>query len=394
MHTPTRLPFLLFPNRSHPRSPSQTTRVRLGACMVLLASLISGCSSVQSPPIRTGQVEAIQPQTPTIPPPQKVADSAIVRQLIGEADKLSTMAQSDLAKNFLRATRSLPAVNARKAWQRPNNQTYVAQSKYAEVPEAERNKLVVVELDEYRYYYTKYGSPLGYMRLLEVAANNGVPDMANKKILDFGYGGIGHMRLLASLGAQMVGVDVDSYLEALYDEPGDTGRIAPAATARNRNQYGSIDVINGAYPKDAAITAEVGGGYDLIISKNTLKRGYIKPERKVDKKFLVNLGVSDEVFLSALFSALKPGGRVIIYNLQPKQGDDKQPYKPHADGRCPYSAAQFEAAGFRVITIDANDDVAIREMGRRLGWDRNEAGEVISDLEKNLFASYSVVQRP
>jgi hypothetical protein len=385
MNTPIRSSVLLF---------SRCQSVRMGASLVLLASIISGCSSVQSPPMRTGQVETTQPQTPTTPPPQSVADSPIVRQLMAEADTLSSMAQSDLAKNFLRATRSLPAVGVRKAWQRPNNQTYVAQSKYAEIAEIERNKLVVVELDEYRYYYTKYGSPLGYMRLLEVAANNGVPDVANKKILDFGYGGIGHMRLLASLGAQMVGVDVDSYLEALYDETGDTGRIAPAATARNRSQYGSINLINGAYPKDATITAEVGGGYDLIISKNTLKRGYIKPERKVDKKFLVNLGVSDEVFLSTLFAALKPGGRVIIYNLQPKQGEEKQPYKPHADGRCPYSSAQFEAAGFRVITIDANDDIAIREMGRRLGWDRNEAGEVISDLDKNLFASYSVVQRP
>ena len=369
-------------------------RPALLVCLALTAGIFAGCATVQSPPVRTGGAENIRPPEPAPPPVNQIADSAIVRQIMGEADKLSTMAQSDLAKNFLRATRSLPAVGVRKAWQRPNNQTYVAQSQYAGLPEAERNKLVVVELDEYRYYYTKYGTPLGYLRLLEVMSNNGIPDVANKKILDFGYGGIGHLRLLASLGANMVGVDVDSYLEALYDEPGDTGRIAPAATSRNRNTYGSINIINGAYPKDPVITAEVGGGYDVIISKNTLKRGYIKPERKVDKKFLVNLGVSDEVFLSTLFAALKPGGRFIIYNLQPKQGDEKQPYKPHADGRCPYTSAQFEAAGFRVITIDANDDPAIRELGRRIGWDKNEAGEVMSDLEKNLFASYSVVQKP
>ena len=45
-----------------------------------------------------------------------------------------------------------------------------------------------------------------------------------------------------------------------------------------------------------ATTAAVGGDYDLIISKNTLKKGYVHPERPVEPRRLLNLGVDDADF--------------------------------------------------------------------------------------------------
>jgi hypothetical protein len=35
-----------------------------------------------------------------------------------------------------------------------------------------------------------------------------------------------------------------------------------------------------------------------------------------------------------------------------------------------------------------------REMGRALKWDRNDKGDVISDLENNLYAMFTIVAKP
>ena len=63
--------------------------------------------------------------------------------------------------------------------------------------------------------------------------------------------------------------------------------------------------------------AAAGGSYDLFLSKNTLKRGYIQPEKKVDRRLLVDLGADDPAFLKAVAKALKPGGWLVIDNLSP-----------------------------------------------------------------------------
>ena len=40
---------------------------------------------------------------------------------------------------------------------------------------------------------------------------------------------------------------------------------------------------------------------------------------------------------------------------------------------------------------DADDSTAARAMGRALGWDQGEHG---MDLENDLFATYTLVQKP
>jgi len=322
--------------------------------------------------------------------------SPTLQRLKNEATLLQPLAQSELTRRFLAAASALPPIAPRTAYINELNREYFSPAARAALPEQRRAQLAEVQLDEFRYYYTKYGSPLAYMRALEFAVDPNFRDVAGKRILDFGYGSIGHLRLLASLGAQVTGVDPDGYLAALYSESGDQGAVAPAMNAgASRRSRGSITLAHGFWPKDARMVDRVGRGYDLILSKNTLKRGYVKPERKVDdKRQLINLGVSDPVFLAALWNALVPGGKLVIYNLYPKPAGPSAKYKPMADGRSPFSREQYEKAGFKIVAFDAEDHAFARKIGKLLKWDQNEKAETIDDLDSNLFALVTVVARP
>ena len=359
------------------------------ACVVL--ALLAGCAS--APSLRTSDGRTPPGATPDIP--RTSAISPTVRRLIGEANALLPLAQSDVAKRFLSATDSLPSITPRTVYVNEMTREYFSPREVAALPEATRVRLNKTELDEFRYYYTKYGSPLAFFRALDIASSTGMSDVAGKRILDFGYGSIGHLRLLASLGADVTGVDPDSYLDALYSDGNDQGAVQ-AAASRGRGLFagrGSITLAHGYYPKDPRMVARVGQGYDIIFSKNTLKRGYLKPERKADKRQLVDLGVSDEVFLKTLAGALNPGGKIVIYNVYPTPSGPKEVYKPYADGRSPFTREQYEKAGLKILAFEADDNAAIRKIGRALKWDRNEKGESIDNLETNLFAMYTVLER-
>jgi hypothetical protein len=106
---------------------------------------------------------------------------------------------------------------------------------------------------------------------------------------------------------------------------------------------------------------------------------------------ILDLGMSDREVLKALFAALKPGGRLMIFNLGPAPNAPKEPYRPMADIRCPFPHDALEAAGFVVEAFNRDDTRAAREMGADLGWNK---GEGAMDLEKDLFASYSLVRKP
>ncbi len=87
----------------------------------------------------------------------------------------------------------------------------------------------------------------------------------------------------------------------------DTGTIA-----NDDGPDGSVELLYGFYPGDEQLAARAGDGFDVFISKNTLKKGYIHPEREADPRFLVHLGVSDEAYMQAVHDALKPGGLMIV----------------------------------------------------------------------------------
>ncbi len=358
--------------------------------IAVVIALLAGCAS--APVTRTPDSRTPPRAAPDLPPAQALSPTR--RRLVDEANTLNPLAQSDLAKRFLAATDSLPAIAPRTVYVNEMTREYFSPAEFAALPEATRVRLNKTELDEFRYYYTKYSSPLAFFRALDIATSVGLADIAGKRILDFGYGSIGHLRLMASLGAHVTGADPDSYLNALYSESNDRGLI-PSAASSNRGLFagrGSITLAHGYYPKEAPMIARVAQGYDLIISKNTLKRGYIKPERKADKRQLIDLGVSDEVFLKTLANALNAGGKIVIYNVYPTPSGPKEVYKPYADGRSPFTREQYQKAGLKVLAFEAEDNAAIRKIGHALKWDKNDKGETIDNLDTNLFAMYTVLE--
>lgn len=356
-------------------------------------ALMAGCQT--APPLRgPSDTRAPDPRPSDPAPIPPVALTPTLRQLVNDSANLAPLAKSDLARRFLSATAYLTPVASRTVFLNEQTREYFSAAEAGGMPEIARARLNKAELDEYRYYYTKYGSPLAYMRALDVAASAGITDIAGRRVLDFGYGSIGHLRLMASLGANVTGVDPDSYLSALYSDAYDQGPYPlPNKTPDFRGTRGSVTLAHGSFPKDARIADKVGRGYDLILTKNTLKRGYIKPERKAEKRHLIDLGVSDEVFLNTIASVLNPGGKLVIYNIYPTPSGPKEVYKPFADGRSPFTREQYERAGLRVLAFELDDSAAIRQIGRVLRWDKNDKGEIIDSLDTNLFAMYTVVER-
>lgn len=336
-------------------------------------------------------------QTAPPPPPQPPPQGHAAAKIREEAAALREFVASPLARSFLEAVRLLPEVPPREVFIDRANRRYLAPAEAQALPAEERAKLDSRTLDESFYYNTKYGSPLAYSRALDVLATidhpRAIKDLAEKRILDFGYGGIGQLRLMAARLADVVGVDVDTILPSYY---GQFDRFFVEAVPMPQllevdviPHPGSIRLVNGHWPSEPETVAKVGGGYDLFISKNTLKRGYIHPEREADPRMLIDLGVSDEQYLAKLHEILNPGGWVLIYNLCPAPAPADKPYIPWADGRCPFTEEAIRAAGFEVVVYDRDDAEAARRMGDLLGWD--DSG---MKLETDLFAWYTLLHKP
>ncbi|HEX5010147.1 MAG TPA: hypothetical protein VFY71_07085 [Planctomycetota bacterium] len=316
------------------------------------------------------------------------AQRAVLEQIRAEAAALGPM-KTSFAQRFLDATARLPILAPRlPTFSNDNDSRWYT---YAEAAALGATfELKKHELDVSFYWNTHYGTPVAYARALDLAASRDLA--ANPAVLDFGCGGLGAPRLLASCGCRVVGVDVDPRLRVLYSEEEDTGLIMNATPG---GRTGELSLVIGQWPADAhaadKVKAAVPGGVDLFLSRNTLKNGYIHPAEPVDPRRLVHLGVSDEEFVGAVFAALKPGGLFMIYNICPAPAAAGQPYIPWADGHCPFPREALEAAGFQVLDFDVVDDEPARAMGHALGWDE---GEGAMKLKDDLFAWFTVARRP
>ena len=301
-----------------------------------------------------------------------------------DADKLASFARTELARRFLSAAPSLPAVAPRTLYRDKEKKRAVDAKTWARLED--RDAFTPLPVDEEFYYNTRYGSPLAYTRALDVLGEAGATLPPGARFFDFGYGGAGHLRMLASLGVHAVGVDVDPLLAALYGEPGDQG-VIPALSGAP----GSLRLLHGSWPGDPQVRAAAAGPFDVIISKNVLKKGYIHPDRPADESKLIRLGVDDAAFLRAAFEALRPGGFFLVYNICPAPTPPDKPFVPWSDGRSPFPREAFVAAGFEVRDFDRDDTEAIRKLGRALGWDQ---GEDAMDLENDLSVLYTLAARP
>ena len=298
--------------------------------------------------------------------------------------------ESELARRFLKATQDLPSIDEPRVvfWHRAKRTALLPEAA-AQLGEAELAEYTEYSLDEQFYYNTLYGSPVAYTRLLDILASHGFERADGKRLLDFGYGNVSHLRLLASIGAHAVGVDIDELLAACYREASDTGVIA-RSSAVTAGPDGSVKLVCGRFPATPEVIEAVGSGFDLVISKNVLKSGYIHPERTPDPPAQIELGVDDATFLAHMHRVLVPGGLFAIYNIYPKQVPPEEGYLTWATGDCPWSREALDAAGFEILSYNINDDEPTRAMARKLGWDEPPHS---MNLKENTFATYTVLRR-
>jgi hypothetical protein len=332
------------------------------------------------------------PAAPAVAQPedehQHMSTVEVLRQ---EAAAVMPLVENRGTRRLLMSTSWLPFPGTHRLYQSRDRTKAITAAAWEALPEDERVGYTLQELDEQFFYYTRYGSPMAYARALDLACTHmgGGECFTKRRILDFGYGGVGHLRMLASIGAHAVGVDIDPLIHLLYEQAGVTGAVTGVGLTEEEAVDGTLTLLKGRWPGEQDVRAAAGGEYDLILSKNTLKRGYIHPEQEVDPRMLVHLGVDDAAFLAAVVESLKPGGLFVIYNLSPKQREDR--YIPWADGRSPFDRGALEAAGLEVIAFDADDNERARAMGRALRWDKQ--GPRSMDLENDLFALYTIARK-
>ena len=313
------------------------------------------------------------------------AGEVAIEELRAEAAGLRGFVKTPLAGSFLDAVALLSPMPTRTLLRDKDKTRYYTTSEAEKLEASAREALESTELDGAFYYTTRYGTPLAYVRPLDLLAGAGLTDLAGKKVLDFGYGTIGHLKLMAALGAEVTGVEVDPMLRVFYSQPGDQGPMPRVKGAAGKE--GSVRLVHGQFPAEAGVVKEVGEGYDLFLSKNVLKNGYIHPAQPVDPRRLVHLGVDDAAFVKEVARILKPGGFAMIYNIHPPPNPPGQPYIPWADGRCPFARALWESAGLRVLAFDVDDSASVRAMALALGWGKT------MDPEQDLFATYTLVAR-
>ena len=323
-----------------------------------------------------GLLAACSNVSPTSPSPTAPSPGTIA--LARDAAAIKPQLKQPATLEFLRGADTLTPQFSRVVYTDTKARRSISPAQYEALKGDERAAFAATTYDENFYFATYYGSPLAYARAVEIAAASGIASLNNTRILDIGYGAIGGPRMLAGAGAQVSAIDVDSLLSVLYRETSDQGSINGFD-----GRKGSLALFDGVFAGNTTLTRSIGKDYNLIITKNTMKRGFMKPES--EKKALVSFDASDEVLLDTIYDTLAPGGVFLIYNIT----GALNPAKPSTDGRSPFTAEQFTKANLKVLAIDTNDDSAVRAMGKALGWDKQ-----MGDLDQNLFALYTVVQRP
>lgn len=400
--------------------PAARRALLAGACVSLAAITHAApepetpAAGAKGPTPEAPMVSAPKPEPAASPSttgsPQLIDMSNVhpAEQLRPQAARLLPDRTCVSSRVFVLTTAWIPVIDPRTIYSDQDHTKFLSRAQFEALPNEQQKALEPIELGTEFYYNTRYGSPLAYTRIVDIlcdqltanpaeitkerAPNAPSAIFSGKRWLDFGCGGVVHMQMLAQCGIDIVGVDVDPILPAVFSEPGDLGVFAAAPIpSAGIERNGTAQLVIGSWPGDAETREKVGSGYDIITSKNTLKNGYINPERETNPKYLIHLGVSNQAFLQAVADMLNPGGYFLIYNLSPAQNPEDKPYLPWADGRSPFTREMFKAAGLEVVEFDKVDDVEAHKMARALEWDQ---GAQPMNLEKDLFSHYTLARKP
>lgn len=322
---------------------------------------------------------------------QERSDSAFLDDLCAKAQSLADNSQAGLVKNFLSAAKTLRPMEERTIYFNRAEGIAVTKEQFQDLTEAKQSEFAPMLVND-QLYYGYYSTPLAWVRPLEILAENGIESVDSKHILDFGFGNVGQLRMLASMGANVTGIEVANGIhQAMYSQESDQGVIAKLSSGGIEND-GNLKLAFGRWPAEKEIVADVGQNYDLIISKNVLKLGYIHPQQEVSKRMLIDLGVTDERFLSELFKLLNPGGMLLVYNIHPMQSPDPKEYKPWAHGETPWGKDDVTKAGFEIVAWHVDDSTAIQSLGTKLGWRDSSPNE--EDYKKGFRAMYTILKKP
>lgn len=379
----------------------------------LAAAVLFFSAHACTPPLWAQSAGATSQPTAQAAAPAPTPSAA--QELLQQAAQLRPLLTQPASLAFLDAVALLPEPPQRTLF-RNADRTLILTPAQAETQTPEVRATLTPRTYEPAFFYsTGYGSPLVYVRMLELAAPHGLATLQGLHTMDFGFGALGHLRTLAYAGATAHGVDVEPVLALLYGEPGDTGPVPPAASAaasasRDASTQlpagGSAYLHIGRWPADEPIrnaisdaaTTKGRQGFDLITAKNTLKEGYIHPKppagKTANERQLITLGVDDATFLKATFDALRPGGTFVIYNICPPQSDANDgnaPYIPWADGKSPFTREQFAAAGFEVLAFDADDTAWTLSAFAALGYQGDATDE---EFKKQYVTWYTIAKRP
>ena len=302
-----------------------------------------------------------------------------VESLVAEAERLLPLIETDAVRELLAGVPHLPAVETRTFYVRRKPFGAVSAEAYRNLPRTERDGFSKVSWGTERYYAPMFGTALAYARALDVAAKAGLDTYTGKRIFDFGYGGITQLRLLAAVGADIVGADPGSYFPALYYDESDQGSYG--------ERGGRVTLAHGYWPEGEGMAERVGGDFDLIVSKNVLKRGYVRPRGEVTNPLAkIELQCDHEAFVRSLADALAPGGLLLIYNLGNPPSQEGEPYRPQDDIGSPFTQDEFRAVGLEVIEFDRVDSEAFRKHADAFGWYEGNL--------HRLHAQYTLLRKP
>lgn len=310
----------------------------------------------------------------TRPPASPLAD------LLRDSSALRSLAISGMAHEMLDQVEHLPILPPRTLYVGVRPDRAVDLETYDRLSDVDRRGLERLDVDSSRYYTTFYGSPLVYARILDLAAEawgktGGPSSLRNLRIVDLGYGQLGQVRLWAQMGASVTGVDVNPILTSLYRGSAALGPVGLT---------GSLRLLECAWPNTGDCRELVGEGYDLFVSRNLLKNGYVNAQEvRPDLPVPVAWGMSGEEATTRIFELLRPGGLAIIYSI----GPTPDPRIPMSDIGNPWPRSAWEAAGFDVLDLDADETLVARAYGQALRWDRQ------MNLQ-GLFGVRSVFYRP
>jgi hypothetical protein len=300
-----------------------------------------------------------------------VALDSVRAEIVAQARAMEPLVQTRLAKDWLRAAERLPAVRPRTLYRDQANGVW---SRHP------GDGLQPFEATEDLYYMANQRSPVAFARAIDLAGRHALRSWAGRRILNFGYGGIGQLKMMAWNGAEAIGVDTDPMLKALYGWPGDSGEFGS----------GHVRLLHGRWPGQVAVREGVGGHLHLFLSMGALSGGSVRWGRSANPEAGVGIGINGETFLRLLHDALRPDGVAIIYNLCPPcAGQGRTGHV--ADGRNPFPQRMWEEAGFEVVAFDSDDSAFARTMARALGWHK---GAQAVDSDNGLSAWFSVLRKP